>query len=180
MEEKKEKNKLMSFISYWWEKEAIRFIFVGGINTVVGILFTMLLRFIFNKVQWNPEILVIYYETGKGLVTTKTDTQVLFVDVPYLLNFILLLPFAYTTQTKIAFRTPWSIKRFLRYPLSSIPNLILTSLFICLFSGILHLNSYISYILAPVLALPIMFFIIRFLVKPIQVKKGNQNEESEK
>ena len=73
MEEKKEKNKLMSFISYWWEKEAIRFIFVGGINTVVGILFTMLLRFIFNKVQWNPVILVIYYETGKGLVTTKTD-----------------------------------------------------------------------------------------------------------
>ena len=54
MEEKKEKNKLMSFISYWWEKEAIRFIFIGGINTVVGILFTMLLRFIFNKVQWIP------------------------------------------------------------------------------------------------------------------------------
>lgn len=172
-----EKSRLKSFISYWWEKEAIRFIFVGGVNTVIGIAFTMLLRFIFNQVGWNPEILVIYYEVGKGLVTTKTDTQVLFVDMPYLLNFILLLPLAYTMQTKIAFRTPWSFKRLLRYPLSSIPNLILTSLFICLFSGICHLDPYISYVLAPVLALPIMFFIIRFLVKPIRTKKETIEDE---
>ena len=74
------------------------------------------------------------------------------------------------------FRTKWSFKRFLRYPLSSIPNLILTSLFICLFSGIIGIDPYISYVLAPICALPIMFFIIRFLVKPIKGKKVNKKK----
>ena len=183
MKEQKETifQKIFNLIKKLFEKEAIRFLFVGGINTLLGILVTWLFRFIFESQNINPEIFVLYYHKVHGLTfndisNVQGSVQVLFVDIPYLINFIGLLPFAYTTQTLIAFRTKWSFKRFLRYPLSSIPNLILTSLFICLFSGIIGIDPYISYVLAPICALPIMFFIIRFLVKPIKGKKINEQE----
>ena len=186
MEENKEKktsNRLIDFIKKMWEIEAIRFIFVGGVNTLIGILFTMLLRFIFTKVHWNPEILVIYFSKAshsfsfsKTIIEDTLDTQILFVDIPYIINFVALLPLAYTMHAKIGFRTAWSWRKLAVYPLSSIPNLILTSLFICLFSGICGINPYISYILAPLLALPIMFFIIRFLVKPLKKKTPKVEE----
>lgn len=183
MKEKKQGflSKIINLIRILWEKESIRFIFVGGLNTLVGVIVTFIFRHIFESSNIDPEIFVLYYQKGLGLTYNDLSgvegvVEVLYVDIPYLINFIGLLPFAYTTQTLIAFRTKWSFKRFLRYPLSSIPNLILTSLLICLFSGILGINPYISYILAPVVALPAMFFIIRFLVKPIKGKKINEQE----
>ncbi len=183
MKEKKEGffYNIFVFIKKMWEKESIRFLFVGGVNTLVGIIVTWVLRAIFEQVNINPEVLVLYYKNGTGLTYKDLSeiegaVEVLYVDIPYLINFIALLPFSYTTQTLISFRTKWSFKRLLRYPLSSIPNLILTSIFICLFSGILGINPYISYVLAPVVALPAMFFIIRFLVKPIKGKRIHEEE----
>lgn len=177
MEEERKKNKFFAFIARLWEKEAIRFIVVGGINTVAGILVTWLIRYLFTKWNWDTELFVVYYRNAEHLIYFKassietTDTRLLYVDIPYVINFIALLPFAYTMQTKFAFRTPWSWGRFARYPISSIPNLVLTSLFICLFAGVIGIPDQWSYVLAPVLALPIMFFIIRFLVKPIKKRK---------
>lgn len=183
MKEKKEGffYKITVFVKSMWEKESIRFLFVGGINTLVGIIVTWILRAIFEQVNINPEVLVLYYEksvglTYKDLSNLQGAVEVLYVDIPYLINFIALLPFAYTTQTLISFRTKWSLKRFIRYPLSSIPNLLLTSILICLFSGVIGINPYISYVLAPIVALPAMFFIIRFLVKPIKGKIIHEQE----
>lgn len=183
MEEERKKNRLFTFIAQLWEKEAIRFIFVGGINTLAGILVTWLIRYLFTKWGWDTELFVVYYRHAEHLIYFRastidtTDTRLLYVDIPYVINFIVLLPFAYTMQTKLAFRTPWSWGRFARYPISSIPNLILTSLFICLFAGVLGISAQWSYVLAPILALPIMFFIIRFLVKPIKKRKKQAPSE---
>lgn len=177
-EKKEKKNSLLDFICKLWEKEAIRFVVIGGLNTVAGILVTWLIRYLFTTWNWDTELFVVYYRHAEHLIYFRTstidttDTRLLYVDVPYVVNFVLLLPFAYTTQTKFAFRTPWSWGRFARYPISSIPNLVLTSLFICLFAGVIGLSAQLSYVLAPILALPIMFFIIRFLVKPIKKRKS--------
>ncbi len=169
MEEKNKEKKgsrLVSFIRYWWEKEPIRFLVAGAINTVIGVILTYLLRhFLFEMLlEWNPKWIIL-----------SSPIEISF-DYPYLIAFVLGLPIAYSTQTIMAFRTKWSFKRFLRYPLSSIPNFFLQQLGILILEGWLKWPYEISYVLGCILPLPIMFFIIRFLVKPIQRKKASKEQ----
>ncbi len=151
---------------FWklYSKEPFRFLIAGGINTVLGIVVAIIFRAIFSSLNWNPKISFAFLE-NIGLVTPN-------MDIPYLISFVLLLPVAYTLQVYISFQTKWSFKRFLIYPLSSIPNFICQELFVWLFEVVLKVPSSFSYILSPICSLPIMFFIIRFLVKPF--KKNNK------
>jgi len=147
--------KLETLIEKLWEKSFIRFVVVGGFNTLLGIIVTYLLRYTFDSlIGYNP----------------KWDFNIwifmLQIDLPGTIMFVGLLPVSYTTQALWAFRTKWSWKRLALYPLSSIPNFILQQGFIYLFETVLHVNPYVSYALAAILPIPIMFFIIRFLVKP--------------
>ncbi len=167
--EEKKQSSLSRFIHFWWEKEPIRFLFAGAINTIVGVLLTYLFRhFLFDMLlKWNPKWVIM-----------SSPIEISF-DFPYLIAFIIGLPIAYTTQTLIAFRTKWSFKRFIRYPLSSIPNFFLQQLGILIFEGWLKWPYEISYILGCILPLPIMFFIIRFLVKPIKNKNKKEVHDAE-
>ena len=157
---------------FWrlYEKEPFRFLIAGGINTVLGIVVAILFRLLFNACGWNPKIPFDFLE-NIGLVAPN-------MDIPYLISFVLLLPVAYTLQAFISFQTKWSFLRFLIYPISSIPNFICQELFVWLFEVVLNLPSSVSYFLAPICSLPIMFFIIRFLVKPFKKKviKTENNE----
>lgn len=154
--------KLEKIFWRFYEKEPFRFLIAGGINTVLGIVVAILFRWLFNAFSWDPKISFEFLE-NIGLVAPN-------IDIPYLIAFVLLLPVAYTLQVFISFQTKWSIKRFLIYPISSIPNFICQELFVWLFEVVLKLPSSVSYILAPICSLPIMFFIIRFLVKPLKKK----------
>lgn len=147
---------------FWkfYQKEAFRFLIAGGLNTLFGVVASMLLRLLFNACGWNPKISFAFLE-DIGLVAPN-------MDIPYLIAFVVLLPVAYTLQVFIAFQTKWSLKRLLVYPVSSIPNFVLQELFIWLFEVVIGLSANISYILSPICSLPIMFFIIRFLVKPMK------------
>ena len=145
--------KLESLFYQFWEKSFFRFLVIGGLNTLLGILVVSILRFTFDHwIGYNP----------------KWDFAIWFlnveIDLPNLIMFVSLMPVAYTTQTIWAFQSKWSWKRLLIYPLSSIPNFLLQQLFIFLFEAQLHVNPYISYVLASILPIPIMFFIVRFLV----------------
>ncbi len=148
--------KVKHFMAFWWEKEAIRFLFAGAINTIVGIILSFIFRdILFEKVfNWNPKLVILQ------------SPIVIEFDYPYLIAFVLGLPIAYTTQTIMAFRTPWKWERFLRYPLSSIPNFLMQELGILVFESWIGWSHNIAYILGTIIPLPIMFFIIRFLVKP--------------
>ncbi|MFA5235720.1 MAG: hypothetical protein WC399_02570 [Bacilli bacterium] len=162
--------KLETFIRFWWEKPFIRFVFVGGFNTLLGIIVVSLLRFGFdNLIGYNPkwDFVLLWFLN-------------LQIDLPGLIMFVGLLPVSYSTQAIWAFRTKWSWKRLAIYPLSSIPNFILQQGFIYLFEVVLGVNEYLSYVLAGVLPIPIMFFIIRFLVKPKQKAEsvGSASEDT--
>lgn len=149
---------------FWklYEKESFRFLIAGGLNTLMGMVSAILLRLVFDACGWNSKISFDFL-TSLGLVDPN-------MDIPYLIVFVLLLPVAYTLQAKISFQTKWEWKRLAIYPISSIPNFICQELFIWLFEEVLHLSPSISYILSPICSLPIMFFIIRFLVKPFKKK----------
>jgi putative flippase GtrA len=162
--------RLESLIRFWWEKSFIRFVVVGGFNTLLGIVVISLLRYAFdNLIGYNPkwDFVLLWFLN-------------LQIDIPGLIMFVGLLPVSYSTQALWAFRTKWSWKRLAIYPLSSIPNFILQQGFIYLFEVVLGVNEYVSYVLAGILPIPIMFFIIRFLVKPKQKAESGDPAIEEK
>ncbi len=147
--------KVESLIRVLWEQESIRFVFVGGINTVLGIVVSIFTRYIFI----DSNLLI------------KFSFWFMEFDIPNLVSFVVLLPVAYTMQALIAFRSKWEWKRLAVYPLTSIPNLLLQQTGIYLFTKWTG-NADLSYILAAIAILPIMFFIIRFFVKPLKNRRS--------
>jgi putative flippase GtrA len=131
-----------------WEKSFIRFLFVGGINTGLGYLVTIALRYLVfvNDPKW-----LIW----SGLIE---------IDIANSVMFVMLFPVAYSLQAMLAFRTTWRWQRLFIYPLSSIPNYLIQQGFIYLFESTLALPPTLSYALAAILAIPLMFVIIRFLI----------------
>lgn len=132
---------------FFWDKEFFRFLFSSGLNTVVGYAVTLLF----------------------GVLLGLADPW------PTVLNFLLCFPFAYTTQTLIAFRSKWELRRMFAYALTALPNMLIQWIMtIILPEG--SMNEIIRYAVINIIPLPIMFFIIRFIVKPIQKRKGNRTE----
>ncbi|MFZ7131640.1 MAG: GtrA family protein [Eubacteriales bacterium] len=136
-------NNLKDKILFLLDKEFVRFLIVGGLNTIIGYTVTLILYM--------------------GLKMDYRAAQ--------LVNFMICFPIAYTLQALYAFRTKWSFKRFLIYPFSSLPNYILqfTTLLICV--EIFGVIEYIAYLISYIVPIPIMFFVIRFLVKPWSKKE---------
>jgi putative flippase GtrA len=141
--------RLEDLIYFWWEKSFVRFLIVGGLNTALGYLTTMLLRY------------TIFFDNPKWIIIPEN----LVFDKPNTIMFLLLFPISYSLQARLAFRTKWQWQRLLLYPLSSIPNYVIQQGFIFIFDSVLGLLPAITYALAAVLAIPIMFFVIRFFVK---------------
>ena len=79
---------------FWkcYNNEPLRFVFWGGINTLITLVNTIILDLIFSEVDWSTKIL--------GRV----------VDLPFILAFIIGIPIAYTTHTLFTFKTKWSWK----------------------------------------------------------------------
>jgi putative flippase GtrA len=139
-------------VLFWtcWEKPFIRFLFVGGLNTALGYLVTVWLRY------------GIFIDDPKWFLLNNW----LEIDIANSVMFIILFPVAYSLQAWLAFRTPWRWQRLLLYPLSSIPNYALQQGFIYLFETGIGLPPSIAYGLAAIMAIPLMFIIIRFLITP--------------
>jgi hypothetical protein len=78
--------------------------------------------------------------------------------------FMVLFPVSYTLQAVFAFRQPWQWRRLLVYPVSSIPNYLLQQGFILLFETSLSIPPVVAYGLAAILPIPIMYFVVKFLI----------------
>jgi uncharacterized membrane protein YesL len=140
--------KLESFFWRLWEQSFFRFLVVGGINTTLGYLLTLILRFGF------------YAENPKWVVITNLVE----FDISNTVMFMILFPLSYTLQAMLAFRQSWRWKRLLMYPLSSIPNYLLQQGFILLFEIGLNIPPILAYGLAAILSIPLMYLVIKFLI----------------
>ncbi len=164
----KQKTTLKEKIIKCWENDKIRFLFVSAFNTFIGLLLSFLFSYLIVSVWKGNENVKIWFFS---------------LNLPLTISFILGLPISYTTQALIAFRQKWKWKKLAIFPLSSIPNYALQQLFYFIWKKIfllMHLSSQIIdkilYILAPLCALPIMYFVIRFIVR---VKKDNNLSNQE-
>lgn len=149
----KHKERVGSFITntinFFLGNEMFRFLIAGGINTLMG---GILIPFIFSKII-NIDFIV---------------------DIPLVLGYLCWFTFAYFIQIKFVFNSTFEWKRFWAYPLSQIPNLLLNLGFKYLFSLFIK-SSLLTYFLAALFPIPIMFFIVRFIVKnnDKQISKEN-------
>ncbi|MFZ7121904.1 MAG: YfhO family protein [Eubacteriaceae bacterium] len=134
------KEKIKNNIRIFLEKEFVRFLIVGGINTIIGYLVTL---FLFYIIKFD-------YLTSQ------------------LLNFVICFPIAYSLQAIYAFRTKWSFKRLLIYPLSSLPNWVIQFATLILCVEVFSIEEYLSYLISYIVPIPIMFFVVKFLVKPFK------------
>ncbi|MEY3431387.1 MAG: hypothetical protein RIS53_285 [Bacillota bacterium] len=140
--------KLEKLFWHLWDKAFIRFLFVGGLNTILGYLTTLLFRY------------TLFIDQPKWIVIQS----MIELDAANTVMFILLFPISYSLQAWFAFRTQWTWKRLIVYPLTSIPNFLIQQLCIFLFEDLLHLAPAIAYALSAILPIPIMFFVVRFFV----------------
>lgn len=129
---------LKKLFHFFWDREFFRFLLSAGINTVVGYGVTLFFSYVLHLAD----------------------------PIPTLLNYAVCFPLAYTVQARIAFRSPWSVKRMFGYLASSVPNYLLQLGFVMLFLKVFHFPEYLAYAFGYVLPVPIMFFVIRFIVKP--------------
>jgi putative flippase GtrA len=135
---------------YWklWETSFFRFLVVGGVNTILGYLLTLVLRFGFFSE--NPKWVLL--------------ANILEFDISNTVMFMILFPVAYTLQAVFAFRQPWRFRRLMIYPLSSIPNYLLQQGFILLFETGLSIPYIFAYGFAAILPIPLMYLVVKFLV----------------
>lgn len=153
--------KVESLFWFCYNKEPLRFIFWGAINTFITLINTIILNFIFSEIDWSSKLL------GRT------------IDIPFIIAFIIGIPISYTTHTLFTFKVKWNFLRLLRYPLSSIPNFLLQSLCIYIFGEVLSLNINLAYIISSILPLPIMFLINKFLVEPINIRGESNKKKKE-
>ena len=137
---------IKKLIKWFLGFELGRFLIVGGINTLMGgILIPLIFNLVFNL----------------GEISFLT----LSLDLPLTLGYLIWFSFAYLIQIKFVFNSRFELKRYLIYPLSQIPNYLINSLFLFLFDSILNLPSWLAYGLAAIFAVPVMFIIVRIIVK---------------
>lgn len=119
-----------------WYHSFFRFLLVGGINTVLGYLVTL------------------FFHYGVGF----------HAQVAQALNFVVLFPIAYTLQALFSFGAKWSWKRLFMYPLSNIPSLLIQLIVTTIAVDGLGIEPYIAYILSYIIAIPVMYIVVKKLV----------------
>ena len=157
--------------------ESMRFLFWGGINTLFTYILTQIIKYgIFDPLSWNE---TPFFSSSSSTLLIEIGNK---FNLPYIIAFVISIPFSYTTNALFAFKQEWKLVRLARYPLSSIPNFILNLLGIWLFYIILGWPYFLATLLAAVLPLPVMFFVNKALVSPIKkyAKKEENNQKEDK
>jgi putative flippase GtrA len=144
---------MIKFIKKILSIEFVKFIIAGGLNTLFG---GILIPFIFSFADIIPDI-----QIGKIFVFSMS----------LLIGYLIWFPFAYTLQVKFVFNTKWDWSRLGGYALTQIVNLFVNQLMLYLFKnvlGITLLNGLVSLALAAFVTIPIMFVLVRLVVKKKQ------------
>ena len=151
---------MVNFIKKLLQREFFRFLIAGGINTLMG---GILIPLIFRKI----------------LTTTTWTMGAITIDLPLTIGYLIWFTFAYIIQAKFVFKAPFAWQRYIIYPFSQIPNYALNQFFIYIFGTTCALPYWLTYILAALCPIPIMFVIVRLIVKPLRNKKQEQPQKTE-
>ena len=137
-----------SLVKTYWTYEIVRFLFVGGINTVFGgFLISFVIRLAFGD--------------------APTDWTFLFltINIPITLGYLIWFTPAYFLQVYVSFKATPAWARYFAYPFTQIPNYALQQVTFYVVAHLLAWPDIIAYALSAILPIPIMFILVRFIVK---------------
>lgn len=127
---------IMNFIRAVWEREFIRFLAIGGVNTIIGQIAYLLLL---------------------NLLEYRLANTVSYVGGVFL---------SYGLNARYVFRQPLALKQALRYPAVYIVQLALSTLFLTILVETLHVPETFAPLLSIALTVPVTFLISRLILRP--------------
>ena len=127
-----ETDKKVKLKKMFFSKEFIMFLIVGGINTINGVLFSML----YGAIIKNANIAF-----AVGYITSTV--------ISYILNSFL------------TFKERLSPVKYVKFFISYIPNFIIQNLVVIVVYNIMGMNKLIAYILAAIIGVPVTFILMK-------------------
>lgn len=122
------------------------FLAIGAINTLSTASITSLLDYIFDTTALRR------YATVKNIHTT------------FIIGYALSLILSFFLNCRYTFRKKPTLRSFLRFPVSYIPNFAVQYISVWLLTDRLSVNPTLSYLIAAVCAVPITYVIMRIFV----------------
>jgi len=110
----------------------IVFLIIGLINTINGIGFSYLYSLIINN-----------------------------VNLAFIIGYLTSLTIAYLLNSFLTFKESLSLKKFLKFCISYIPNFLIQNGFVILFYNILHWEKLLVYCLAAIIGIPVTFLLLK-------------------
>lgn len=122
------------------------FLAIGAINTLSTAAITSLLDYVFAITPLRQ------YAVLKSLHTT------------FILGYVLSLVMSFFLNCRYTFRKKPTVRSFLRFPVSYVPNFAVQYISVRLLADRLSVNPTLSYLIAAVCAVPITYVIMRIFV----------------
>ncbi len=121
-------------VNLFWNKEFILFIIIGGINSVIAIILSYIYSLLFSDV------------------------------ISFILGYITGTLISYILNSCITFQAQISIKKYMKFIASCIPNFIIQLLIVWLVVDVLKLYKLMGYVLAAAIGMPVTFSILKIYV----------------
>lgn len=145
-----------NLVQTYWKFEIVRFLFVGGVNTLFG---GFLIPFIIRLMM--------------GSASTAWTLLGISINIPITLGYLIWFTPAYFLQVYVSFQAKPAWLRYAAYPFTQIPNYALQQLSYYLVASLLVWPEVIAYAISALLPIPIMFILVRFIIKGKWLKKVN-------
>lgn len=86
------------------------------------------------------------------------------LNIAFSLGFILSLIGSYFLNTYFTFKVKPNLKSFLKYPITALPNFIISNVGVYLLAEKLNVNRKLSGVLAGIIAIPITFLVTKYIL----------------
>ena len=125
-------SRVQKLIKMVFDREFLSFVFIGGINTVNGVLFSCLYSLLFDP------------------------------NIAFAVGYITSLAISYLLNSFLTFKETLGFVKFLKFAISYIPNFIIQNIIVFIVYNLLHLDKLIAYILAGIVGIPVTFLMMKF------------------
>lgn len=116
---------------YFFSFEFLRFLVIGGINTINGVVFS----YLFSKI--------------------------LPAQVAFWCGYLLSLGISYLLNSALTFHAPLKLTKMLRFFVSYIPNFLIQNVVVYLVHGVFGQTELTAYILAAIIGIPVTFLLLK-------------------
>ena len=125
-----------------------------------AIVMKKLFTFFLNR-QFLIFVLIGVFNTLSGSLFATLYSLALNVNIAFICGYITSLIIAFFLNSKLNFRKKISLRRFIKFIVSYIPNFIIQNLIVIIFYNNLEWNKIITYFLAAIIGVPVTFVFMK-------------------